>query len=185
MEGYVPGAECTECKGKCCREKGCCLSPEDLFRALSKKNQELNFRRMLQKELKEHLMNLLKEEDGLYAIDRTVAADGPFYYLRMRHKCYTFIGVDAIGECVALTDTGCMLSYQERPKGGRFLKSSPDRRCQQMYTMADMYKDWAPFSKMLSEIYEEYEALFRENGTFDNCDRAYFAWMKAQREHIS
>ena len=70
MEGYAPGTECAECKGKCCRENGCCLSPEDLFRALSKKNPELNFNRMLQSELKEYLLELLKDDNGFYAIDR-------------------------------------------------------------------------------------------------------------------
>ena len=108
MEGYAPGTECAECKGKCCRENGCCLSPEDLFRALSKKNQELNFLKMLQRELKEHLLLLLDDKAGFYAIDRTSSPKGPFYYLRMRHKCYTFIGVDAMGECVALTEEGCL-----------------------------------------------------------------------------
>ncbi|MBQ8597163.1 MAG: hypothetical protein IJ409_05160 [Lachnospiraceae bacterium] len=184
MEGYAPGTECAECRGKCCRENGCCLSPEDLFRALSKINETINFRRMLQRELKEHLLTLLKDEEGLYAIDRTVSSKGPFYYLRMRHKCYTFVGVDAMGECVALTDVGCRLSGEERPKGGRFLKSSPDRHCVQMYTMEEMCTDWEPYQKLLSEIYLEYEAIFKEDGTFDKCDQAYFAWMREQREKM-
>lgn len=184
MEGYAPGTECAECRGKCCRENGCCLSPEDLFRALSKKNQELNFQRLLQRELKEHLLMLLKDEDGLYAIDRNVSPKGPFYYLRMRHKCYTFVGVDAMGECVALTDEGCMLSEEDRPKGGRFLKSSPNGRCMQMYTAEDMYKDWEPYQTLLSGIYLEYESILKENGTFERCDQAYFAWMRKQRERI-
>lgn len=178
MEGYAPGAECAECKGKCCRENGCCLSPEDLFRALNQKNPQLKFQRMLQRELKEHLLILLKDDDGYYAIDRAGSVDGMFYYLRMRHKCYTFVGIDAMGECVALTDTGCLFSEEDRPKGGRFLKSSPDRQCRQLYTVEDMQKDWAPYQKILSEIYLEYEAIFHADGTFDRCDEAYFAWLR-------
>ena len=184
MEGYAPGTECAECKGKCCRENGCCLSPDDLFRALQKKNQELNFRRMLQKELKEHLLSLLQKPDGLYAIDRAVSKSGPFYYLRMRHKCYTFVGVDAMGECVALSDAGCILSEEERPKGGRFLKSSPDRKCVQMYTAEEMFSDWQPYQKILSEIYLEYEQIFMNDGTFDACDKAYFAWLREKHTQM-
>jgi hypothetical protein len=127
---------------------------------------------------------LLKEDDGFYAIDRAVGTKGPFYYLRMRHKCYTFVGIDAMGQCVALTETGCLFSEEDRPKGGRFLKSSPDRRCKQLYTVEDMQKDWEPYQEILSEIYLEYEAIFKEDGTFDRCDRAYFAWMKEQREQM-
>ena len=36
MEGYLPGAECVQCQGRCCKEKGCSLAPEDLKRALIK-----------------------------------------------------------------------------------------------------------------------------------------------------
>lgn len=185
MEGYAPGTECAECKGRCCRENGCCLSPDDLFRALKKNHQELKFERMLSKELKEYLLALLKDENGLYAIDRAVSLEGPFYYLRMRHKCYTFVGVDAMGECVALTETGCILPEEERPKGGRFLKSSPDRKCIQMYTAEEMYRDWKPYGKILSEIYLTYEEIFKEDGTFDACDAAYFAWLKAMAKEAS
>lgn len=183
MEGYAPGTECTECKGKCCRENGCCLSPEDLFRALSKKNPELNFNRMLQSELKEYLLELLKDDNGFYAIDRAGSTKGMFYYLRMRHKCYTFVGIDAMGECVALTDTGCSFSEEDRPKGGRYLKSSPDRHCKQMYTVEDMQKDWSCFQKILSEIYLAYEAVFTEDGTFDKCDEAYFAYLREKNKN--
>ena len=29
-DGYRPGEECSHCKGRCCREKGCSLAPSDL-----------------------------------------------------------------------------------------------------------------------------------------------------------
>lgn len=180
MEGYLPGAECAECKGRCCRENGCCLSPEDLLRALSARNKKLDFGKLSQREWKEPLLRLLKEEE-LYAIDRTMSAKGPFYYLRMRHKCYTFVGVDAMGECVVLTKEGCLFSMEERPKGGRYLKSSPQGHCEQMYTAEEMYNDWAGYQEILSEIYLEYEARFKEDGTFERCDSAYFDFMRRQR----
>ena len=36
-DGYRPGEECSHCKGRCCREKGCSLAPSDLERAIKKK----------------------------------------------------------------------------------------------------------------------------------------------------
>lgn len=183
MEGYLPGAECAECKGRCCRENGCCLSPEDLFRALSVENKEIDFSKLPQDKIKEPLLNLLKKKK-LYAIDRAVSAKGPFYYLRMRHKCYTFVGVDAMGECVALTEEGCLFSMEDRPKGGRYLKSSLQGQCKQMYTAEEMYTDWEAYQKILSEIYLEYEARFKEDGTFEKCDSAYFDFLRRKRTQL-
>lgn len=192
MEGYKPGAECAECKGKCCKERGCSLSPEDMWKALGiaekaefPQDMERYIHKALQRDteqVKESILDLLKDPEGNYAIDYFSTESGPLFFLRMRHKCYTFIGVDAMGECVALTETGCSLSEEERPKGGRYLKSSPDRRCEQLYTKEMMQADWAPYRKILGAIWKEYEEKFKNDGTFDKCDADYFAWMKAQRE---
>lgn len=132
-------------------------------------------------ELREQLLDLLSEPEGLYAIDCFSGIKGPFYYLRMRHKCYTFIGVDAIGECIALTKEGCRLLEEERPKGGRFLESRENRQCVQHYTREEMCEDWAPYQAVLSSIWTEYYDRFSEDGTFEKCDADYFAWMKEQR----
>ncbi len=174
MEGYKPGAECSQCKGRCCRERGCSLSPQDMWRALGLENGSLPD--------KEMLVQLLNRPDGLYALDFFSEKDGPCFYLRMRHKCYTFIGVDAIGECVALTESGCTMTEEERPKGGRFLESKPDGSCVQHYTREQMCEDWAPYREVLKEIWDEYHAKFEADGTFERCDNDYFAWI---REKVS
>ena len=172
-KGYRPGRECGLCKGKCCKEHGCVLSPDDLIRAMNKVPK------------REELCEFLMRKDGLFAIDSAMGEGQRFYYLRMRHKCYNFIGVDAMGECVALSEDGCTLSYEERPKGGRMLKSSPDFHCRQEYTVEEMQSDWAPFREMLAGIYEEYEKRFTEDGTFDACDEAYFQWQRDRKMLVS
>lgn len=201
MDGYKPGAECAECKGRCCREKGCSLSPADMSGALRKFTEpdtalkqcaevvapSMEAPSMEQSSaelpsLREQFLALLTAPDSLYAIDCFQEKTGTFYYLRMRHKCYTFIGVDAIGECIALTKDGCSLAESERPKGGRFLESVPNRQCIQHYTREEMLTDWAPFQEALASIWQEYYEQFIADGTFDKCDDAYFAWMRAQRE---
>lgn len=184
MVGFEPGPECRECKGRCCREKGCSLSPEDMLRELQRRTGIPAKQMEEQESLCDYILAMLKETQGnaLYAIDRFTTERGPFYYLRMRHKCYTFIGVDAMGECIALTGEGCELSEEQRPKGGRFLQSSSDGHCRQHYTGEMMERDWKPYQQMLSRIWEQYEVQFREDGTFDRCDEDYFAWMRSQRE---
>ena len=174
MEGYEPGAECAACKGKCCKDKGCSLSPEDLLQALKDGHPD--------QQLREQILTLLTDPQGLYAIDYFSRPEGACFYLRMRHKCYTFIGVDAMGECIALTERGCSLPPERRPKGGRYLESRADRACIQHYDRDEMCRDWEPYQEALGSIWKEYYPKMKEDGTFDRCDDAYFAWMKAQRE---
>lgn len=214
MNGFEPGNECAVCKGRCCREKGCCLCPEDMIKALRDwemhetlldgqpvadgqkqgTTQDSVIKEVgvcdglslsLPKRIRlaeEKLLSFLQEEGNYYTIDCFYAPTGPLYYLRMRHKNYTFIGVDAIGECIALTKEGCSLSMEKRPKGGRFLESKPDGHCIQHYSKEQMTEDWLPYQKILKSIWDEYYNRFMEDGTFDRCDEANFAWMKAQRE---
>lgn len=185
MEGFKPGEECAKCRGRCCKERGCSLAPEDMLRVLTTENTDID-RNNTATEPKStdinpvFLKGLLKllQEEKLYTIDCVSQNGIPFYFLRMRHKCYTFIGVEAMGECIALTPSGCSLSEEKRPKGGRFLKSSPDGHCMQHYTKEDMLADWEPYQQVLSEIWKEFYTKFEEDGTFDACDEAYFAWMK-------
>lgn len=186
MEGYLPGAECAQCQGRCCKEKGCSLAPEDFKRALIKADKSESIAKTegssLQnpEEWKRSILNLLQQPDNLYAIDYFTTKEGPLFYLRMRHKCYTFIGVDAMGECAALTEKGCSLSEEDRPKGGRFLKSEANGNCVQHYTKEMMEKDWAPYREILKSIWIEYEKKLKEDGTFDKCDADYFAWMRSK-----
>lgn len=176
MNGYQPGAECAECKGRCCKDKGCSLSPEDLMIALKNRKEHKH------EELYEQTLALLTDPQGLYAIDYFSRPEGTCFYLRMRHKCYTFIGVDAMGECIALTGEGCSLTEEQRPKGGRYLESRADRACIQHYGREDMCRDWEPYQEVLGAIWREYYPKMKGDGTFDRCDDAYFAWMKEQRE---
>lgn len=184
MDGFLPGEECQKCGGKCCREHGCSLSPKDMEQALIRLGFTTQVSRMDEEELNAAILTLLQKDGGndLYAIDRFGTAAGPVFYLRMRHKCHTFIGVDAMGECIALTPEGCSLNTEQRPKGGRFLKSSPDGHCRQHYTQEMMKSDWSPYQKVLSDIWLKYEALFQSDGTFEQCDKAWFAFMRSERE---
>ncbi|MBQ8639004.1 MAG: hypothetical protein IJ468_07535 [Lachnospiraceae bacterium] len=129
-------------------------------------------------------MKLLTDQNGFFAIDFFRENGVPCYYLRMRHKCYTFIGIDAVGECVALTENGCSLPEEQRPKGGRYLESRPDGACIQHYTHEQMCADWAPYGETLKSIWDEFHEKMEQDGTFSRCDDAYFAWLRSRHNSL-
>ena len=53
-DGYRPGEECSHCKGRCCREKGCSLAPSDLERAIETRSLTGNEREKILSLLQEH-----------------------------------------------------------------------------------------------------------------------------------
>lgn len=169
--GYESADICKSCGGSCCKSKGCSLSPEDMLREWGT----------------EHVTKQMLEErlpDSPFAIDHFALRGQPFYYLRMRHKCFTFIGVDAMGECIAFTESGCDRTYENRPKGGRFLEGRENRQCEQHYTQEMMVSDWSPYQKLLGGLWERFYARFEKDGAFDRCEEAYMQWQRKQRERV-
>ena len=166
---YPPLSVCSECKGQCCKSLGCSLSPEDLLKTMGSKTYSLNL-----------ILEIL--QNNHFAIDSFSHLGKPFYFLRMQHKCFTFIGVDAMGECIALSDRGCLLTYNDRPKGGKYLEAREDRQCLQHYTREEMISDWLPYQPVLSSIWDEYYHRFTEDGTFDACEEAYMKYQMSKRK---
>lgn len=165
---YPPTDRCSKCAGHCCKSLGCSLSPRDLLKKLGRKTLD-----------KELLLDVIINND--YAIDRFSTGQGYLYFLRMKHKCFTFIGVDAYGECIALGENGCILPEEDRPEGGRRLEAVSEGPCVQHYDKDEMQADWRPYKKILSEIWEEYETKFETDGTFDACEEEYMHMQMSRR----
>ncbi len=48
--------------------------------------------------------------------------------------------------CRALTDSGCMYSFDERPSGGKYLIPKEERKCNyDKITLFDIIKTWLPY----------------------------------------
>lgn len=171
-EGYRSDDLCAQCKGRCCKTMGCSLAPADMIHALEDKAVT-----------QENVEDLLQKGD--YAIDSFQTGGHAFYYLRMRHKCFTFIGVDAMGECIMLTETGCKLAFGDRPKGGRMLEASADGRCAQHYTQEMMIEDWSPYQGILKNIWCDWHERMEREGVFDRCEEEYMQFQMAQRRRSS
>lgn len=166
-EGYIAGEACGVCRGRCCRTMGCSLSPEDMRRALADNEESV-----------ECVEELLKRGD--FAIDSFQIKGQTFYYLRMRHKCFTFIGIDAMGECVMLTDSGCALAFENRPMGGRMLEGKTNGGCIQHYTQEMMVADWKPYQELLGTIWSRWYERLEAEGVFDRCEEEYMRFQMAR-----
>ena len=55
-----------------------------------------------------------------------------------------------------LTEEGCSLSYEERPKGGRLLIPS-DHQCEVKYTKQDVACDWYEYRDILEKLEGEFQ----------------------------
>lgn len=187
--GYESGEICRECGGACCRMGGCSLAPEDMLREMAIWQKGQGHEKIPDGEENignpaginaEILEEWLRRSDC--AIDSFTGTAGLCYYIRMRHKCFTFIGVDAMGECVALTDTGCSLPFERRPKGGRLLEGRPDRHCRQHYAQEQMEADWGPYQQLLREIWNKWHDRLEREGVFDRCEEAYMRYQMEKRQ---
>lgn len=136
-------ASCSQCGGKCCKSAGCHYSPRDFSEitpAILKKILDMGF------------VSIDWWEGDVFGNNRSRT-----YYLRIRHKGKGIIDPSWGGECMLLTETGCKLSFDERPMGGRVLepKGSIDK-CTSKYTKEDCCKEWYSYQDLFDEIIDMY-----------------------------
>ncbi len=118
--GYPATEACAKCRGRCCESYSGAAFPEDFGEPL--------------------LENLSKAlRSGHWAIDwwegdpsghdeNREDVLGCCYFIRPRHKSVTRLRDPSWGgECIYLTPTGCVLPFDRRPHGCRYLEPGP--RC--------------------------------------------------------
>lgn len=132
---------CAECGGRCCKSMGCHFSPNDF--------DDLSI---------ESLEKILSEGDvsiDWWEGDVTGGNLDKTYFLRMRHVDAKIVDPSWGGRCVALTDSGCRLSFEKRPLGGRALipsKNSNQKDCKQTYSKENCCRDWYPYQYILAKL---------------------------------
>ena len=122
------------------------LSPDDI-------RGEINF---------ENLKKLL--DTGKYSIDWWEGYESEKYgcingyFIRMRNENSPIVDPSWGGTCVLLTDKGCPLTFEERPKGGRMLacKETPWDECICYYTKKDCADDWNKYYELLTKLCSHY-----------------------------
>ena len=138
---------CKHCKGRCCRNSGCQISPHDL--------KEITV---------ESICNLIDESNAVsidwwegnpliddYTQERV-------YFLRIKNKDSDVIDpLFGRNECSILTENGCPLPFSYRPKGARDLIPRPyNEDCNELYSKKQCCIDWMEYQDVLSEVYNIY-----------------------------
>ena len=145
MKDFKKNDICKTCKGRCCKNMGCNLSPDDIEGDVSY----------------DSLKNLLNT--GLYSIDwwesyqtkNNEITNG--YFIRARNKNSNIVDPSWGGECVMLTGTGCPLSFEKRPKGGRYLVAANNINddCIEYYDKKECADDWFKYYEILYKLVDE------------------------------
>lgn len=136
---YPPTEACAACKGECCRHMACHYAPSDF--------PDLSFDGLKQ-----------EIEKGRISIDWW-EGNPRAYFLRARHVGEPVVKGSWGGRCVNLTDTGCSLSWEERPTGGKALKphSDPDGICTTSYSKEKCKNDWKKHAEVLNKLVEYFD----------------------------
>lgn len=141
IETYKATEQCKICKGNCCKHMACHYAPSDF--------KDLSF-----EGLKAEI------EKGKISIDWWDGYDADEYeyeyFLRARHIGEPVLQPSWGGICVNLTETGCSLSWEERPLGAKALKPREDEseECYSSYGKRRCKNDWRPYSHILKELAE-------------------------------
>ena len=142
---------CTECGGNCCKAAPCHWSPEDI--------EDLSYeglKRFLSE--KKYISIVRIPAESCDSAFRTFKHDGFFYYfLRTRTRR---TGIAAVAtrikqkdKCMLLTDKGCKIAFDERPKGARFLIPQSGKNCRQLYDLYDCFYDWKDYQNVLRKLF--------------------------------
>lgn len=141
--------KCSKCGGYCCKSMGCHISPFDLI-SIDKDD--------IKKLLNTGFVSIdwwdNFEQDDYY---------GPGYYLRMRNKNSNIVDPAYIGICSILTQAGCALEFQYRPKGGRSLSpyfcnnpnATEEEHEEKTYTKYKCVLEWHKYHNILKELVDE------------------------------
>lgn len=152
---------CTNCGGECCKFMGCHYSPDDF--------ENISFDSLKKQIDKGHISidwwegNPFDEEDD-FSIQRA-------FFLRIRNinkydkDLSPIVDPSFGGICSLLTETGCSISYDNRPKGGREL--IPRKRdkdiCISNYDKKQCAIEWYKYNEILYDLYKNYnEPMARE-----------------------
>ena len=108
---------CKKCRGECCKTSGCAL------------NADINFERVLTRKMILDILNT-----GLIKISKDKYTE--ILYLSIRNK-----NDEEYGECMLLSDSGCMFDDNLRPMGGVMLIPKYDENKKKYMCHNDLEKE--------------------------------------------
>ncbi|MGL5715825.1 MAG: hypothetical protein ACRCX2_22575 [Paraclostridium sp.] len=138
---------CAECGGVCCKHMGCHYSPDD-FKDLTYEG--------LKSEIDKGCISIDWWEGSIL---KNREIDSTAYFLRVRNKYSPIVDPSWDGECLLLRETGCPLSYSERPKGARLLIPNKSGSCELKYDKEDCADDWYKYNDILNKLFTHYSKI--------------------------
>lgn len=139
---------CARCKGQCCKRCGCHYSPEDF--------KEITFDALANEIDKGHISIDWWDGSPFENANESKNNISQAYFLRIRNVGASIIDPSWGGVCSLLTDIGCPLSYEERPKGARELIPEEYKSCHSNYTKQQACQEWYKYDDILQQLVEHY-----------------------------
>lgn len=136
---------CSKCKGLCCKSCGCHYSPNDF--------KNITFESLKTEIEKGHIS--IDWWNGSPFDDKEHKNIDKVYYLRIRNVDSNIVDPSFGDRCSLLTETGCSLTYNERPMGGKMLIPN-ENGCEQEYDKQQSAIDWYEYNDILKELVELY-----------------------------
>ena len=136
---------CSKCNGRCCSQMGCEIFPIDLG--------EISVRYIFDSLMEGNIS--VDIWDGDIDVDFHDFILPQIYFLRMRNINSPVLDFSLDeNPCVKFVDgKGCVLSWEERPLGGKSLVPHPSFHCQQEgYDKMDCAREWKKYQNILCVV---------------------------------
>ena len=144
MENKYENKElCAKCGGICCKKGGCQYSPTDF--------ESLKFE-YLYEQLQAGYISIVCVVDFVNLKGKLIA--NPMLYVKSRNEGRPIIDLLSMRtKCSALTDTGCMYDFKNRPSGGKNLipGGTPDKCYPEIHPL-EFIKMWQPQQQVLRKL---------------------------------
>ena len=163
---------CKKCGGYCCKTYGCACSPMDFqyvtyqyLKHILKKGMYAIDHTSMDGEWGAIEFN----EGEIYINYFKLLLGRGMLYIRARNQDGGVVdyvhfeewstGIRKSHPCALLTPTGCVLSYDNRPKGGRMtIPGEPvGHACEAMYDEDDAAREWFPYQEILYQLLLEFQ----------------------------
>lgn len=149
---------CATCKRCCCAHMGCEISPEDVIRWKGEITQDTITQLLDTGYISLDWWDGDPRERGVGDCDLYPEISPVYngFYLRMRHVNALAIDPSFDGVCKALGPTGCLLTWDQRPTGGKMLEpnvDNPGRGCTSTWGKQEAAIAWLPYHEILSNVY--------------------------------
>lgn len=143
---------CSKCGGECCKRCGCYFSPDDF--------KEISFE-ALKTEIERGYISIV------IVWGKMALRDLDVYILRVRNQGAPIVDTELKRTpCIFLTETGCKLTYEQRPSGGKLLIPSErtshvsgktERNCHSAYDIELCCYEWEPYQNILHQLAEYFQ----------------------------